>query len=100
MNVYRYDPKSVSKYACIVDATVAYDEPETCHSVIFLINQAIEKKGLDYHLLCLMKCHMNSILINEVPTFLAPVLSETTFARQIKNPFNATHQTIIFKQSQ
>ena len=52
-------------------------------------------KGLDHHLLCPMQCHMNGVLIDEVPKFLAPVLSETTHATQLENSFDATHQIII-----
>ena len=43
-------------------------------------------KDLDHHQLCPMQCHMNSVLIDEIPKFLAT---------QIKNPFDATHQIII-----
>ena len=52
-------------------------------------------KGLDHHLLCLMQCCMNSVLINEVSKFLAPILSETIYALQLETPFNATHPIII-----
>ena len=57
--VYGYNPKAGSKDACIVDAAVAYAVPETGQVVILSINQAIEMKGLDYHLLCPMQCYMN-----------------------------------------
>ena len=73
----------------------AYMEPETGQDAILLINQAIEMKGLNNHLLCLMQCCMNGVLINEVPKFLAPIPSETKHAIQLKNPFDATHPTII-----
>ena len=42
-----------------------------------------------------MQCHMNGVLIDEVTNFLAPVLSETMHAIQLKNPFDTTHQIII-----
>ena len=51
-------------------------------------------KGLDHHLLCLMQCCMNCVLIYEVPKFLAPNPSETTHAIQLVNPFDATHPII------
>ena len=38
--------------ACIVDAVVAYDEPKKDQVFIFLINQTIEIKDLNHHLLC------------------------------------------------
>ena len=52
-------------------------------------------KGLDHHLFCHMQCCMNGILINEVPKFLAPILSGTTHAIQIENPFSATDPLIF-----
>ena len=55
VNVYRYDTKAGSKCFYIVNAIVAYTEPETGQVVILLINQAIEVKGLDCHLLCMMQ---------------------------------------------
>ena len=55
VNVFGYDPKVGLKHACIVNAAVAYTEPETGQVVILLINQAIEMKGLNHHLLCLMQ---------------------------------------------
>ena len=67
----------------MVDATVTYDQPEMGQLLISMINQVIEMKGLDHHLLCPMKCHMNCSLINEVPTFLPPIPSETMHAIQI-----------------
>ena len=42
-----------------------------------------------------MQCHVNGVLINEVPKFPAPIPSETTHAIQIENPFYATHPIII-----
>ena len=66
VNVYRYDAKSGSKYACVINPIVAYDELETDQVVIFLINQAIEMKCLDHHLLCPMQCCMNDDLIDEL----------------------------------
>ena len=87
VNVYGYNPKAGSKHAHIVNAAVAYRETETGHVVIPLLNQASETKGLSYHFLCLMKCCMNRVLIDEVPKFPAPIPSETTHAIQIENPF-------------
>ena len=90
-----YDPKSGSNHACIVDATVAYTEPETGCVVILMIKQAIEIKCLYHHLFCLMQCCMYGVLIDEVLKFLASILSETTHAKQLENPFDATHLFII-----
>ena len=87
--------KAGSKHAHKVDAAVTYTIPETDQVVILSINQAIEMKGLDHHLLCLMQCCMNGLLIDEVPKFLPPIPSETMHAIQIKNPIDATCPIII-----
>ena len=49
MNVYAYNPKAESKHACIIDAAIAYDEPETGQVVVFLIQQVIEMKSLNHY---------------------------------------------------
>ena len=67
VNVIEYDNKVVPKHACIVNAAVA-------------INQAVEIKGLDHHLFSAMQCYMNGVVIDEVITFLAFILSETMHA--------------------
>ena len=54
VNVYGYDPKSGSKHACLVDATVIYIEPKTGQVALLLINQVIEMKDLDHNILCPM----------------------------------------------
>ena len=92
VNVYEYNSKPGSEHACIVDAALSDAIPETGQVVILSINQVIEMKGHDQHLLCLMLCHMNGMLIDEVPKFLAPIPSETMHAIQIEKPFGATHQ--------
>ena len=95
MNVFWYDPKVVSKHACIVDVAVAYTEPETGCVVILLIQQTIEMKGIDYHCLCPMQCCMNGVLIDRVPKFLAPITSEIMHPMQLENVFDATQPNII-----
>ena len=89
------DSKAESKCACIVYAVVAYDEPEIGQIVIFSVNQVVEMRGLDYHLLCPMQNCMNSVLIDEVQMFLVPIPGDTMHAIQIENPFNATDPIII-----
>ena len=95
MNVYGYNPKAGSKHARIVNAAVAYTFPETGQVIILSINQAIKMKGLDNHLLCLMQCCMNGVLINDFPKFPAPTPSEIMHAIQVENPFDATRPIII-----
>ena len=80
VNVFRYGSKVGSNHACIVNTALAYTEPEIGQVVILLINQPIDMKGLDHHILCPMQCCMNVFLINDVPKFLAPVPGETMHA--------------------
>ena len=42
-----------------------------------------------------MQWHVNGILIDEVPKFLASFSSETTHAIQLENPYDATHLIIV-----
>ena len=95
MNVIGNNTKARSKHAHVVDATVAYTEPETGQVVILLINKAIDMKGLDHYLLCLMQCRMNDVLFDEVPKFLAPIPSETTHAIQLENHFDPTQLSYL-----
>ena len=61
-------------------------------STCSLLNQPdIEMKVKDHHLLCLVQCWMNGVLINEVPKFLTTIPSETMHVIQVENPFDATH---------
>ena len=76
-----------SKHTGIVDAAIAYDMPETGQVVIFLINQAIEMKGLND------AAWMDSDWWS--PKFLAPIPNETTHDIQIVNPFDVKHPIII-----
>ena len=74
-------------YACVVNATLAYTEPETGQVIILFINQAIKMKGLDHHLLCLMQYCIDFVMINYVPKFLVHMPNETTHAIKIGKPF-------------
>ena len=71
MNVYGYDAKARSKLAQVVDATVAYTVCQKVQVVILSIDQAIQRKDLNHHLLYPMLCCVNGVLINEFPKFLA-----------------------------
>ena len=81
-NLFGYDFKEGSKPTYIVNAVAAYTEPEMGHIVIPLINQEIEIKGLDHHLLC--PC-------SKFPRFMAPIPRETLHAIQLENTFDSTH---------
>ena len=60
-----------------------------------MINQAICIKGLENHLLCPMKFHLNGVHISKEPKFLAESPSVTTHAIELTDPFNAAHLLII-----
>ena len=95
VNIFGYDPKAVSKHACILHALVIYDKSKMGQVYIHLICKEIEVKGLDHHPLCPMQYLMNAVAIDEVPKFLAPILSETMHAIQIMDPFIANLAIII-----
>ena len=42
-----------------------------------------------------MQFCMNYVVIDKVPKFLAPILSETMHAILLENPFDSTHLIII-----
>ena len=60
-----------------------------------MMNQAIETKGLDHHILHPMQCHINGFVFDEVSKFLALISSETMHAREISNPFDNIQLVII-----
>ena len=91
MNVFGHDSKAGIRCACIVNAVIAYTEPEMVQVIILLINLKMDKNGLNHHLFCPTQCCMNGVLIDEVPKFLAPVPSENTHAIQLNSPFDANH---------
>ena len=95
VNVYSYDTKDGHRSAKTVDAAVGYQDPQSGHEFILMINQAIHIDGLVNHLLCPMQCCLNGVWINKVPKFLADTPSETTHAIDLVNPFGATHLLII-----
>ena len=42
-----------------------------------------------------MQCHMNGVLFDKVPKFMAPIRTETTHAILLENSFDATNPIII-----
>ena len=85
VNVYEYDHKAGSKHANVVDAAAAYTIPEAGQVVMVSINQVVEMKVLNNYLLCSIQCHINGVLIDEVPKFLASIPNENTHVIQIEN---------------
>ena len=95
VNVFGYDPKAESKHANLANVAVAYMEPETSQVVIILIIQVIEMKSHNHFLLCLMQCCMNGVLIDDIPKFLAPILSVSTHTIQLKTLLMSTIQLLF-----
>ena len=62
---------------------------------IFMVNQVIQRKVLDHHLIFSMLCCMKGVVIDEIIDLLAPIPIETTHAIQIMNPFDVTHPIIL-----
>ena len=79
----------------MIDTTVSYDKPFMSKVFILLINQAIEMKDLDHHLLCPMQCCINNVVIDEALKFLAPIPSETMFAIQNNNLLMPSNQQLF-----
>ena len=96
MNVFTFDPKAESMHDCIVNAAVAYTKPETGQVVIHLMNQAIEINGLDHHILCLILCPMNGVLIEDVPSGSSSLWDHTCHT-DIKPSSCHPHKYFFFK---
>jgi hypothetical protein len=71
----------------IVSAALAYDDPQTGHTHMLVLHQAIYFEHLDHNLLCPMQLRMNNVAINECPKCL------TT------NPTNETPSLYFPKQN-
>jgi hypothetical protein len=54
----------------IVSAAIAYDDPQSGHSVILVIHKALYFDEMEHKLLCPMQLRMNQIIVNERPKFL------------------------------
>ena len=85
VSVTGYDPKAGSNLYRILSAAVAYDDPYSGETSIFIINQAIEIPHLDNHLLCIFQFRMGGVAINDVPKFQAPNPSLHTHAIRVDN---------------
>jgi hypothetical protein len=55
----------------IITAAVAYDDPRSGKTFVFLIHQALLFKGLKHCLLCPMQMRLNDVVVNERPKFLS-----------------------------
>ena len=71
VNISGFDPsKGKANDLQIVNAAVAFDDPETGQPYILRVNQAVSVPTLENNLLCPMQLRMNDITINECPKFL------------------------------
>ncbi len=69
-----------------VRGVVAYTDPKTGRTLHLIINQAIHVPHLDHHLLCLMQCRVNDVIVDEMPKFLVIKPTDQTHALTVPNP--------------
>ena len=95
VNIYSYNQNNGHWNAKTVDVTVGYQDPQCEQKFILMINQAISIDGLNNPLLCLIQCHLNGVLIIEVPKFLAERPTVTTHAIELTDLIDASHSLIV-----
>ncbi len=88
VSVVDYDESLQSKTYQTVSGFVAYDDPQTGRTLHLIINQAIHIRHLDHHLLCPMQCHVNDMIVNNLPKFLAAEPTDQTHALTLTDPNN------------
>ncbi len=62
-----YDISLGTKAHQTVSGVVAYDDPQTGRMLHLIDKQAINISHLDHHLLYLMQCCMNDMIVNKMP---------------------------------
>ncbi len=90
-----YDESLGSKTFQTVSAVVAYDDPQTGRMLHLIINQAIHIPHLDHHLLWPMQCHVNDLIVKDLPKFLAANPTDQTHALTINDPNNPLQPVIL-----
>ncbi len=88
VSIVGYDDSLGSKTYQTVSGVVAYNDPQTGRMLYLIINQAIHIPHLDNHLLCPMQCHVNDVIVNDLPKFLAADPTDQTHALTPINPDN------------
>ncbi len=78
-----------------MSGVVAYDDPQTGKMLHLIINQAIHIPHLDHHLLCPMQCHVNGMIVNDLPNFLATDPTDQTHALTLTDPDNPLQPVIL-----
>ncbi len=95
VSVVGYDESLGSKTYQTVGGVVAYDAPQTGRTLHMIINQAIHIPHLDHHILCPMQCHVNDVIVNNLPTFLAADPTDQTHALTLTGPNNPLQPVIL-----
>ncbi len=85
-----YDPSLGTKTYATLSWGLAYDDPTTGKVYHLVINQAIHIPHLDHHLLCLMQCWVNDVIVDNTPKFLTSNPTDYTHALTIKDPDHPT----------
>jgi hypothetical protein len=94
VSIVGYDKSLLCKTYETVSGVAAYDNPQTRRMLHLIINQAIHIPHLDHHLLCPMQCHVNDVIVNNLPKLLATSPTDQTHALTI-NDLNNPLQPII-----
>ena len=81
-----YDESLGTKTYKTISGVVAYTDPKTGRTLNLNINQAIHVPHLDHHLLCPMQCHVNDLIVDETPKFLAIKPTDQTHALTVPDP--------------
>ncbi len=95
VSVVGCDESLGSKTYQTVSGVVAYDDPQTRRMLHLIINQAIHIPHLDQHLLCLIQCRVNDVIINNLPKFLATDPTDQTHALILTDPNNPLQLVIL-----
>ncbi len=95
VSVVCYDESLGSKTYQTMSGVVAYDDPQTGRTLHLIINQAIHIPHFDHHLLCPIKCHVNDVIINNLPKFLATDPTDQTHALTLTDPDNPLQPVIL-----
>jgi hypothetical protein len=86
VSVVGYDGSLGSKTYQTMSGVVAYDDPQTRRTLHLIINQAIHIPHLDHHLIFPMQCHVNDVIVNNLPNFLATDPTDQTHALTLTDP--------------
>jgi hypothetical protein len=95
VGVVGYDKALGTRIYQTVSGVVAYTDPQTGRTLHLVINQAIHIPHLDHHLLCPMQCHVNDVIVDETPKFLAPQPTDQMHALTLTDPDNPLQPVIL-----